>query len=83
MGFRFRKSINIGPLRINFSKSGVSFSIGVKGFRITRSAKGNTSATVSIPGTGISYVEKLDKNLFQKLIAKIKTFFGKLINKGE
>ena len=83
MGLRFRKSINIGPLRINFSKSGVSFSIGVKGFRISRSAKGKTSATVSIPGTGISYVESLDKNWFQKLMAKIKAFFAKFVQKGE
>ncbi len=83
MGLRFRKSINIGPLRINFSKSDVCFSVGVKGFRISRSAKGKTSATVSIPGTGISYVESLDKNWFQKLVAKIKTFVGKYINKGE
>ena len=83
MGLRIRKSINIGPLRINFSTSGVSFSIGVKGFRISRSVKGKTSATVSISGTGISYVESLDKNWFQKLIAKIKAFFVKLTNKGE
>ncbi len=83
MGLRVRKSINIGPLRINFSRSGISFSVGVKGFRISRSAKGKTSATVSIPGTGVSYVENLDKNWLQKMIAKIKTFFVKLFNKGE
>lgn len=83
MGLRFRKSINIGPLRINFSKSGVGFSLGVKGFRVSRSAKGKTSATVSIPGTGVSYVENLDKNWFQKLKDKIKTFLQKLSKKGE
>lgn len=60
MGLRFRKSVNIGPLRINFSKSGVGFSVGVKGFRVGRSAKGKTTATVSLPGTGISYVQDLD-----------------------
>lgn len=60
MGLRFRKSVNIGPLRINFSKSGVGFSVGVKGFRVGRSAKGKTTATVSLPGTGISYVQNLD-----------------------
>ncbi|MGM9602650.1 MAG: DUF4236 domain-containing protein [Faecousia sp.] len=83
MGLRFRKSINIGPLRINFSKSGVGFSLGVKGFRVSRSAKGKTSATVSIPGTGVSYVENLDKNWFQKLKDKIKIFLQKLSKKGE
>lgn len=60
MGLRFRKSINLGPLRINLSKSGIGFSVGVKGFRVGRSAKGKTSATVSLPGTGISYVQDLD-----------------------
>lgn len=61
MGLRFRKSINLpGGFRINLSKSGVGFSWGVKGARITRTAKGKTQATVSIPGTGVSYVQDLD-----------------------
>lgn len=60
MGLRFRKSINIGPLRINLSKSGVGVSAGVKGFRVGRSAKGKKTATVSLPGTGLSYVQDLD-----------------------
>ena len=66
MGLRFRKSINIGPLRINFSKSGVGFSLGVKGFRVSRSAKGKNTATVSLPGTGLSYVQNLDKKSLKK-----------------
>ena len=61
MGFRFRKSINLpGGFRINLSKSGVGFSWGVKGARITRTAKGKTQATLSIPGTGVSYTQDLD-----------------------
>jgi hypothetical protein len=40
MGFFFRKSINLGILRINFSKSGVGFSIGIPGLRIVKPAKG-------------------------------------------
>lgn len=61
MGFRFRKSINLpGGFRINLSKSGIGFSWGVKGARITRTAKGKTQATVSLPGTGISYTQDLD-----------------------
>jgi hypothetical protein len=42
MGFRFRKSINIGSLRINFSKSGIGYSIGNSFFRRTKTAKGTT-----------------------------------------
>lgn len=55
-GFRFRKSVKFGPFRVNFSKSGVGYSFGMKGARITRTANGRNRATLSIPGTGISYV---------------------------
>ena len=56
MGFRFRKSINLGGgLKINLSKSGIGFSWGFPGFRISRTAKGKIKQTFSIPGTGISY----------------------------
>lgn len=57
MGVRFRKSIKAGPVRVNFSKSGVGYSIGGKGFRVTKKANGGVRTTTSIPGTGISYVK--------------------------
>lgn len=57
MGFRFRKSIKLLPgIRINFSKSGVSASIGRSGATVNISERG-TRGTVGIPGTGISYSE--------------------------
>ena len=56
MGFRFRKSKNFGPFRINFSKSGVGYSFGVKGYRVTKTANGRIRQTASIPGKGLSYV---------------------------
>lgn len=57
MGFRFRKSINLGGgFRVNLSKSGIGYSWGTKGFRVTKTAKGKGRVTASIPGTGISYV---------------------------
>lgn len=59
MGLRFRKSKNFGPFRINISKSGIGGSVGVKGFRITRKAKGGVQATASLPGTGLSYTKNL------------------------
>lgn len=59
MGFRFRKSINLGGgFKINLSKSGVGYSWGTKGYRITKKATGGTRSTVSIPGTGISYTNE-------------------------
>lgn len=59
MGFRLRKSINLGGgFRINISKSGVGYSWGIPGYRITKTAKGKTRRTYSIPGSGISYVSE-------------------------
>lgn len=59
MGLRVRKSINLGGgFRVNISKSGVGYSWGTKGFRVTKTAKGTTRTTTSIPGTGISYVSE-------------------------
>ena len=57
MGWRFRKSINLGGgFRVNISRSGVGYSWGVPGYRVTRKAGGGTRQTVSIPGTGVSHV---------------------------
>lgn len=58
MGFRFRKSIKSGPFRLNFSKSGIGYSVGAKGFRYTKKAGGGARTTASIPGTGISHVKE-------------------------
>ncbi|WP_334039773.1 DUF4236 domain-containing protein [Burkholderia ambifaria] len=54
MGWGFRKSIKIAPgVRLNVSKSGVSTSIGGKGF--TYNSRGRVTA--SIPGTGIRFTQ--------------------------
>lgn len=59
MGFRVRKSINLGGgFRINLSKSGIGYSWGTKGYRVSRTARGTTRRTYSIPGTGISWVDE-------------------------
>ncbi len=56
MGFRFRKSKNLGGgFKLNLSKSGIGGSWGVKGFRVTKKAGGGIRTTASIPGIGISY----------------------------
>lgn len=57
MGFRMRKSINLGGgVRLNLSKKGIGYSVGTKGFRVTKKARGGVRTTASIPGTGISFV---------------------------
>ena len=59
MGLRVRKSINLGGgFRVNISKSGIGYSWGVPGYRITKTAQGKTRTSYSIPGTGISYVSE-------------------------
>ena len=59
MGFRFRKTIKLFPgVKLNFSKSGVSTSVGVPGATVNLTKRG-TRGTVGIPGTGVSYSENL------------------------
>ena len=70
MGFRFRKSKKIGPFRITMSKSGISYSAGVKGFRVTKTASGRVRTTASIPGTGISYVKESGRKADQVNVAR-------------
>ncbi|WP_445321761.1 DUF4236 domain-containing protein [Paenibacillus sp. FSL H3-0310] len=57
--FRFRKSINLGGgVKLNLGKKGVGISAGVKGARVSAGPSGKR-ATVSLPGTGLSYSKKI------------------------
>ena len=59
MGFRFRRSVKIAPgIRLNLSKGGASTSLGGRGATVNVSKRG-VRGTVGIPGTGMSYSEKL------------------------
>ncbi len=40
MGLFFRKSIKLGPVRLNLGKSGIGASVGVKGLRVGTTARG-------------------------------------------
>lgn len=55
MGWSYRKSINLGPFRVNISKSGVGYSVGGAGFRTGTSSRGRRYSSFSIPGTGLRY----------------------------
>lgn len=60
MSFRFRRSIKIAPgVRVNLSKSGASVSMGARGASISTGKRG-TYANVGIPGTGLSYRQRID-----------------------
>lgn len=68
MGFNFRKSLSIGKLfRINFSKSGIGVSAGVKGARISIGKKG-LRQTLSLPGTGLSWSEQQSFKKIKKVV---------------
>lgn len=41
MSFYLRKSVKLGPLRFNLSKSGVGVSVGIRGFRVGAGPRGN------------------------------------------
>ncbi len=57
MGLSYRKSVKMGPFRVTASKSGISYSTGVKGARITKRADGKVQTTLSAPGTGLRYTK--------------------------
>lgn len=62
MGFSFRKRLKIMKgLYLNFSKNGVSTSVGAPGATLNFSKNG-TKISTSIPGTGIRYSKKLGGN---------------------
>ncbi len=61
MGLVFRKSIKIANgLKLNVSKSGVSLTAGKKGMHYTINSKGKSTASVGLPGTGLSYRKSFD-----------------------
>jgi hypothetical protein len=60
MGFRFQKRIRVFKgLTLNLSKSGTSWTVGGRGASINLK-DGKASGNVGIPGTGLSYRERLD-----------------------
>ena len=57
--FRFRKIIPLGKfLRINVSKTGTSLSVGRPGATVNV-RKDRVDGTVGVPGSGLSYKERL------------------------
>ena len=60
MGFWFQKRIRIFKgLTLNLSKSGTSWTVGGRGASVNLK-DGKATGTVGIPGTGLSYRERLD-----------------------
>ena len=62
MGFRFQKRISLLPgIRLNLSKSGASVTVGRTGLSVNLGKDGATG-NVGIPGTGLSYRQKITGN---------------------
>lgn len=60
MGLRFQKRIRLFKgVTLNLSKTGASVSLGGRGARVNLRGD-KVTGTVGIPGTGISYRERLD-----------------------
>ncbi len=58
MGLRFYRRVHFAPgLSVNLSRSGPSFSVGVRGAHVTLGRRGVTK-TVGLPGTGIFYTSR-------------------------
>lgn len=56
MGLRFRKSFKIAPgVKVNLNKKSAGVTIGTKGAHYTVNTSGKRTASVGIPGTGLSY----------------------------
>jgi hypothetical protein len=55
MGWTYRKSVSLGPFRVNVGKSGVGYSVGGMGFRTGVSSRGRSYRSFSVPGTGLRY----------------------------
>ena len=60
---RLSKSFKLAPgVRMTVSRSGVGYSVGGGGVRVTRRPRGGHSRTVGIPGSGISHTRTLDES---------------------
>ena len=69
MGFFFRKSFRIGPIRLNLSKSGLDISAGVKGAHIGVGTPSQETLVLLILGAAIVLVAGL-------IMFAVMKFFG-------
>lgn len=66
MSLRFRKSVRLGNgARLNISKTGVSVSVGRPGARLTMHSNGKKTATVGLPGSGLSYSKSIGGSAYR------------------
>lgn len=78
MGFYVKKSIRVGPMRFNLSKSGVGASIGIKGLRFGTGPRGNY---IHIGAGGVYYRASLSPSLVPQNQKEGSTFTRRLPNR--
>lgn len=60
MGWYFRKSVSVGPVRFNISRNGIGTSVGVKGFRV--GVKSNGKGYINAGRNGFYYRQEFGNN---------------------
>ena len=64
MGFTYRKSVNLGPFRVNLSKSGLGYSVGGRGFRVGTTARGKKyclARTLRVSPVGLLFEQATER----------------------
>ena len=82
MGWSLKKAFNFGTLRINLSKKGIGYSVGVRGFRVGHDAKGQQYSQTSIPGTGLykrSYLGQFAGSRNWSILAFVAAFLHRIL----
>jgi hypothetical protein len=59
MSWRFRRVISAGLFRLNLSRSGIGWSVGIPGMRYGRSATGAPYVSLGFPGLGLYWFKYL------------------------
>lgn len=88
MGFRFRKSFKIAPgIKFNVNKKSVGLTVGKRGAHFSINSKGKRTASIGIPGTGLSYTassggkkSKRKSTAKQQSVAKTTVNTSKTVN---
>lgn len=53
--------MRFGPLRLNASKSGIGYSWGIPGIRVSTSPTGKRYLWLSLPGTGLAWSKEIGR----------------------
>jgi hypothetical protein len=69
MTWLWRKTYNFGPIRSTVSSRGVGWSVGLSFLRFGIGPYGGRYISVSVPGTGISFVKYLGRSQSQPVAA--------------